>query len=117
MRRLQNAKKVRDIQYRVVIKREFFQHLKVNSRLKKAKKYKTYICFSIHAINKDGNVDEWQCAVYYNGANGSKNPFMPPEAFANFDNRLEIIAGEAKVTPETAKKILDKMKLEILKLA
>ena len=59
------------------------------------------------AIADDGTVDPWQCAVYYNGANGTKNPFMPPEAFANFDNRLEIIAGEAKVTPETAKKILD----------
>ena len=59
------------------------------------------------AISEDGSVDAWQCTVYYNGANGTKNPFMPPEAFANFDNRLEIIAGEAKVTPETAKKILD----------
>lgn len=62
-----------------------------------------------HAIAEDGSVDPWQCAVYYNGANGTKNPFMPPEAFAEFDNRLEIIAGEAKVTPETAKKILDKI--------
>ena len=59
------------------------------------------------AIDENGNVDPWQCAVYYNGANGTKNPFMPPEAFDKFDNRLEIIAGEAKVTPETAKKILD----------
>jgi len=59
------------------------------------------------AIADDGTVDPWQCAVYYNGANGTKNPFMPPDAFADFDNRLEIIAGEAKVTPETAKKILD----------
>lgn len=59
------------------------------------------------AISDDGTVDPWQCAVYYNGANGTKNPFMPPDAFGNFDNRLEIIAGEAKVTPETAKKILD----------
>ena len=59
------------------------------------------------AIDEYGNVDAWQCAVYYNGANGTKNPFMPPEAFANFDNRLEIIAGNAKVTPETARKILD----------
>lgn len=59
------------------------------------------------AIDDNGNVDSWQCAVYYNGANGTKNPFMPPDAFANFDNRLEIIAGEAKVTPEAAKKILD----------
>jgi epoxyqueuosine reductase QueG len=62
-----------------------------------------------NAIDKDGNVDPWQCAVYYNGANGTKNPFMPPEAFEGMDNRIEIIAGEAKVTPETAKKILDKI--------
>jgi len=60
-----------------------------------------------NAISEKGELDPWQCAVYYNGANGTKNPFMPPEAFADFDNRLEIIAGEAKVTPETAKKILD----------
>ncbi len=59
------------------------------------------------AISDNGNVDAWQCAVYYNGANGTKNPFMPNNAFSNFDNRIEIIAGEAKVTPETAKKILD----------
>lgn len=62
-----------------------------------------------NAIDEDGTVDVWQCAVYYNGANGTKNPFMPPDAFADFDNRLEIIAGEAKVTPETAKAILDKI--------
>lgn len=61
------------------------------------------------AIAKDGSVDPWQCAVYYNGANGTKNPFMPPEAFEGLDNRLEIISGEAKVTPESAKKILDKI--------
>ncbi len=59
------------------------------------------------AIDENGKTDAWQCAVYYNGANGLKNPFMGPDAFKNFDNRLEIIAGEAKVTPETAKKILD----------
>lgn len=59
------------------------------------------------AISESGAVDPWQCAVYYNGANGLKNPFMGPDAFAGFDNRLEIIAGEARVTPETARKILD----------
>ena len=61
------------------------------------------------AIDENGNVDLWQCAVYYNGANGTKNPFMPPDAFDGIDNRLEIIAGEAKVTPEAARKILDKI--------
>lgn len=59
------------------------------------------------AISPDGEVDPWQCAVYYNGANGTKNPFMPLDAFENFEDRLEIIAGEAKVTPEKARKILD----------
>lgn len=59
------------------------------------------------AIADDGSVDPWQCAVYYNGANGTKNPFMPPEAFEDMEERLEIIAGEAQVTPEIAKKILD----------
>ncbi len=59
------------------------------------------------AIDENGHLDPWQCAVYYNGANGTKNPFMPFDAFSNFENRIEIIAGEAKVTPETARKILD----------
>lgn len=61
------------------------------------------------AIDDTGLVDPWQCTVYYNGANGTKNPFMPPEAFADFENRLEIIAGDAQVTPETARAILDKI--------
>ncbi len=59
------------------------------------------------AIDENGHIDPWQCSVYYNGANGTKNPFMPFDAFADFDNRIEIIAGEARVTPETARKILD----------
>ena len=60
-----------------------------------------------HAIDETGTLDPWQCAVYYNGANGRKNPFMPPDAFENLENRIEIIAGKAKVTPETARKIMD----------
>ena len=62
-----------------------------------------------HAIAENGVVDPWQCSVYYNGANGTKNPFMPPDAFAGMEDRLKIIAGEADVTPETARKILDKI--------
>ena len=58
------------------------------------------------AIGEDGTLDPWQCAVYYNGASGLKNPFMPPDAFPNFEDRLEIIAGEARVTPESARRIL-----------
>lgn len=63
-----------------------------------------------HAIDeKTGKVDDWQCAVYYNGANGTKNPFMPPDAFPDFEDRLAIIAGEAKVTPERARAIMDQI--------
>ena len=59
------------------------------------------------AIADTGDVDVWQCTVYYNGANGTKNPFMPPDAFAKFENRLDIISGKIKVTPESARTILD----------
>lgn len=61
------------------------------------------------AIDADGSVDPWQCSVYYNGANGTRNPFMPPDALEDLENRLQIIAGQARVTPETAKKILDRL--------
>lgn len=59
------------------------------------------------AISEEGDIDCWRCAVYYNGANGSKNPFMPPEAFADFENRMEIIRGTAEFDVEEAKNILD----------
>ena len=59
------------------------------------------------AIDQNGKVDDWRCAVYYNGANGTKNPFMPKDAFSDFEDRLEIIAGEAQISPEKARKILD----------
>ena len=58
------------------------------------------------AIAPDGTLDVWQCSVYYNGANGTKNPFMPPDAFIDFENRMDIIKGEVKVDPESAKEIL-----------
>ncbi len=61
------------------------------------------------AISRHGTVDNWQCSVYYNGANGLKNPFMPPDGLSDLEDRLDIIAGEARVTPETAKKILDNL--------
>ncbi len=58
------------------------------------------------AIAESGEVNNWRCAVYYNGANGTKNPFMPPEAFANFDDRMDIINGVAEMDDEKAKEIL-----------
>lgn len=59
-----------------------------------------------HAIGEDGMLDPWRCAVYYNGANGTKNPFMPPEAFSDFEDRLDIICGTAEIDREKAKEIL-----------
>ena len=59
-----------------------------------------------HAIAADGTVDKWRCAVYYRGANGTKNPFMGPDAYADLEDRIAIIAGEAEISPEKAKAIL-----------
>ena len=60
-----------------------------------------------HCIAADGAIDPWRCSVYYNGANGQKNPFMPPTAFPDFEDRLKIIAGEAEMSPEKARRIID----------
>ena len=60
------------------------------------------------AISEDGEVDRWQCAAYYAGASGLKNPFMPPDAYADLDYRIELIAGEAKLTKEQVLEILPK---------
>ena len=89
-----------------------------DAEIKETPEYKPHLCDNCgkcrkacpgNAISDNGSIDPWQCAVYYNGANGTKNPFMPPDAFKDFDNRIEIIAGEADVTPETAREILDKI--------
>lgn len=60
------------------------------------------------AIDADGNIDTWRCAVYYNGANGSKNPFMPPDAFSDLADRLKIIDGSAKIDTGLAVEILNR---------
>lgn len=59
------------------------------------------------AISDSGELDSWRCAVYYNGACGIKNPFLPPDAYIDFANRLEIIDGTAKFDEDGAKEILD----------
>lgn len=61
-----------------------------------------------HALDKEGKRNDWQCAVYYNGANRSKNPFMPASAYADFPDRQAIMDGTARFTgPEDAGKVLD----------
>jgi len=53
-------------------------------------------------------VDSWQCAVYYKGANKSTNPFMPPDAYSDLPEREKILSGSIKVSPESAVKILER---------
>ena len=61
-----------------------------------------------HALDADGKRSDWQCAVYYNGANRSKNPFMPASAYAEFPDRQAIMDGTATFTGmEDAGKVLD----------
>ena len=61
-----------------------------------------------HALDTDGKRNDWQCAVYYNGANRSKNPFMPDFAYAEFPDRQAIMDGTAIFTGmEDAGKVLD----------
>ena len=60
-----------------------------------------------HALAEDGTMDTWRCAVYYNGVNGSKNPFMPPEAYAELENRMDVINGTAEFDAEGAREILN----------
>jgi len=62
-----------------------------------------------HALSKEGKRDSWQCAAYYKGANRSKNPFMPLNAFADDPERLQIISGEAQLSPERAREIIDEI--------
>ncbi len=62
-----------------------------------------------HAISPDGKLDCWRCAVYYNGACAAKNPYMPADAFADDPERDAIIAGEAKITPQRAREIIDQL--------
>ena len=60
-----------------------------------------------HALSAEGKRNDWQCAAYYKGANRSKNPFMPPNAFEDDPERLKIISGEADLSPEKAREIIE----------
>ncbi|MBQ6597331.1 MAG: 4Fe-4S binding protein [Lentisphaeria bacterium] len=62
-----------------------------------------------HALSAEGRRDRWQCSAYYIGANMTKNPFMPPEAFGDDPERLAIISGEVNLSPERARAIIEKL--------
>lgn len=59
-----------------------------------------------HALDADGNRDEWQCGAYYRGANRTKNPFMPAEAFPDFTDREKIMSGTADLDAELSKRVM-----------
>lgn len=61
------------------------------------------------ALDPEKGRDPWQCSAYYIGANMTKNPFMPPEAFADDPERLAIITGETKLSPERAREIIEQI--------
>lgn len=58
------------------------------------------------AISDAGVRNEWQCGPYYRGARMAKNPFMPPDAFPDFENREAIINGEAQLSPEESVRVM-----------
>jgi len=61
-----------------------------------------------HALDADGNRNDWQCAVYYKGANRSKNPFMPENAYPERADRQAIMDGSAVFSdPAEAIAVLD----------
>jgi len=58
---------------------------------------------------EDNGLNVWQCSAYYMGANMSKNPFLPPEAFAGDPDREAIVTGKAKLSSEEAKSVIDRL--------
>lgn len=60
-----------------------------------------------HAISEDGVRSEWQCGPYYRGARMAKNPFMPPDAFPDLENRQQIMAGTATLDPEESIRVME----------
>lgn len=60
------------------------------------------------AIDSDGNRNHWQCAAYYAGANMSKNPFMPPEAYEDLVERDKIVRGEKQLSKQEAEEVLER---------
>ena len=44
--------------------------------------------------------DSWQCAAYYMGASGEKNPFLNPDALNGIPDKDLILRGKKKLSPE-----------------
>lgn len=53
--------------------------------------------------------DNWQCAVYYKGANRKTNPFMPSDALEKHPDRDAILKGKKQLSPEEARAVLPEL--------
>ena len=60
-----------------------------------------------HAVEESGGRDVWQCGAYYRGACRAKNPFMPPNAFADLPDREKVMSGEARLTREESIQVMN----------
>ncbi len=49
--------------------------------------------------------ETWQCAAYYMGASGEKNPFLSPDALNGFPDKEMILKGRKKITAEELLKL------------
>lgn len=58
---------------------------------------------------RDKVKDPWQCAAYYAGANMSKNPFMSQHALPDMEDRLDILKGEKKLSPDEARQVMNQI--------
>lgn len=59
-----------------------------------------------HAMAADGTLNRWQCAAYYRGANMTTNPYMPPDAYEDRADRMEIMTGQADLSFADAKEVM-----------
>ena len=49
--------------------------------------------------------DSWQCAAYYMGACGEKNPFIDPDIIRNLPDGEKILNGTKRLSPEEVMKL------------
>ena len=61
-----------------------------------------------HALDDEGRRNVWQCGAYYRGACMAKNPFMPPDAFGDLENRRKIMEGEVQLDREEGIRVMER---------